>query len=90
MLLDSNHDGPTAAVETLVIINNAAAAGATATAGIQHHVDDLEGDHPLPPLIVDYNNSDYDFEITKFACDLDKIYGGLDVKRGKADNYFGV
>ena len=39
---------------------------------------------------MDYNNSDYDFEITKFACDLDKIYGGLDVKRGKADNYFGV
>ena len=51
VLMDSDGDGPTVAVETLVIDNNAAASGTAANAGIQHREDYPEG-YQLPPIIV--------------------------------------
>ena len=59
MLLESDHDIPTMAVENPVANNNAAAAGAAANKEIQHREDDTSGDQP-PPLIMDYDSSDND------------------------------
>ena len=59
VLLESNYDGPTAAVEPPVVDNNSSYARAAANVGIQHREDDLEGEQPLP-LIMDYKSSDDD------------------------------
>ena len=59
VLLESDHDRPTAAVETPVVNNNSAAAGAATNAAIQYRDDDPSGYQP-PFLIVDYKSSDSD------------------------------
>ena len=59
VLLQSDHNGPTAAVENTFIEDNSTAAGAAANAGIQHRAYDTEGYQPLT-LNVDYNSSDDD------------------------------
>ena len=56
VLLESGHIGPTSAVHTPVVDNNAAAAGAAANAGIHKHADDPKGDQH-PPLTVDCDSS---------------------------------
>ena len=48
MLMESDHDGSTAAVETPIVDYNSVAAVA-ADAGIQHCEDDPAGDQPPPP-----------------------------------------
>ena len=59
VLLESNHDGPTGVVETLVVDDSSAAAGSTNNAVIHHREDDPAGDQH-PPLIVDDECSDDD------------------------------
>ena len=53
VLMESDHDGPTAVVETPVVGNNSAAAGAAANTGIQHREDDPAGDKPPPTSELD-------------------------------------
>ena len=49
VILESDHDGPTAEVETLVVDDKSAAVGAAANVGIQHCADDPARDKP--PLL---------------------------------------
>ena len=49
VILKSNQVGPTVAMETPAINENAAAVGTSANVGIQHRVDDLAEDPPPPP-----------------------------------------